>query len=143
MLLRLLNILTFPPKFIKINSDILSVVSINSSIKSSLFPSCLETADITLICWKGKRDLKDNYKPVRILPVLSKLHERSMWKQISEFFHFQHFLKSQCGFMKSQDTQQCILAMLEKWKRSMDSSGLLLLDLQTYLRHLTASTMSF
>ena len=86
MLLRLLNILTFPPKFIKINSDILSVVSINSSIKSSLFPSCLETADITLICWKGKRDLKDNYKPVRISPVLSKLYERSMWKQISEFF---------------------------------------------------------
>ena len=35
---------------------------------------------------KGKRDLKDNYRPVSILPVLSKLYERSMFKQISEFF---------------------------------------------------------
>ena len=39
-----------PTKIIKSNSDIFSdflYVSINSSIKSSLFPSCLKTADIT------------------------------------------------------------------------------------------------
>ena len=56
-----------PTKIIKNNSDIFSdflYVSINSSIKSSLFPSCLKTADIALIYKKGKRDLKDNYRPV-------------------------------------------------------------------------------
>ena len=80
---------------------------------------------------KGKRDLKDNYRPVSILPVLSKLYERSMFKQISEFFE-NIFSKNQCGFRKGHSTQQCLLAMLEKWKRSVDSGkafGALLTDL--------------
>ena len=78
-----------PTKIIKSNSDVFSdflYVSINSSIKSSLFQSCLKTANITPIYKKGKRDLKDNYRPVSILPVLSKLYARSMIKQISDFF---------------------------------------------------------
>ena len=106
-------------------------VSINSSINPSLFPSCLKTADITPIYKKGKKDLKDDYRPVSILLVLSKLHERSMFKQISEFVE-NIFSKNQCGFRKCHSTQKCLLAMLEKWKRSADSGkafGVLLTDL--------------
>ena len=43
-----------------------------------------------------------------------------MFKQISEFFG-SIFSKNQCGFRKDHSTQQCFLAMLEKWKRSVDS----------------------
>ena len=78
-----------PTKIIKRNSNIcidFLYVTINSLIKSSLFSSCLKTADITPISKKRKRDLKDNYRPVSILPILSKLSERSMFKKISEFF---------------------------------------------------------
>ena len=122
-----------PTKIIKSNSDIFSdflYVSINSSIKS-LFSSCLKTADITPIYKKGKRDLKDNYRPVNFTGVLSKLYERSMFKQISEFFE-NIFSKIQYGFRKGHSTQQCLLAMLEKWKRSVDigkAFGALLTDL--------------
>ena len=123
-----------PTKIIKSNSDIFTYfmyVSINSSIKSSLFPSCFKTADITSIYKRGKKDLKGNYRPVSILPVLSKLFERSMFKQISEFFE-NIFSKNQCGFRKGHSTQQCLLAILQKWKRSVDSGkafGTLLTDL--------------
>ena len=74
-------------KIIKSNlfSDFL-YVSINSSINSSLFPTCLKTAAITPIYKKDKEDWNDNYRPVSILPVLLKSYERSMFKQISEFF---------------------------------------------------------
>ena len=85
-----------------------------------MFPSCLKPADIKPIYRKGKRDLKDNYRPVSILPVLSKSHERSMFYQISKFFE-NIFSKNQCGFMKDHSTHQCLLAMLWKWKRSVDS----------------------
>ena len=51
---------------------------------------------------------------------MSKLYERSMLKQISEFF-VNIFSKNQCGFRKDDSTQQCVFAMLEKWKRSADS----------------------
>ena len=123
-----------PIKVIESNSGIFSdflYVSINSSIKSSLFPSCPKTAGITPVYKKEKKDLKDNYRPVSLLPVLSKLYERSMFKQISDFFK-NIFSKNQCGFRKGRSTQQYLLAMLEKWKRSVDNGkafGALLTDL--------------
>ena len=42
------------------------------------------------------------------------------------------FNKQQCGFRKGYNTQQCLLKMLEKWKRSVDGGkafGALLKDL--------------
>ena len=122
-----------PTKIIKSNSDIFSdflYVSINSSIESSLLSSSLKTADITPI-YKKDNYLKDNYRPVSILPVLSKLYERSIFNQISEVFE-NIFSKSQCRIRKGHSTQQCLLAMLEKWKRSVDGDkafGTLLTDL--------------
>ena len=41
------------------------------------------------------------------------------------------FNKEQCGFRKAYNTQQCLLKMLEKWKRSVDEGkvfGALLID---------------
>ena len=75
--------------------------------------------------------MKENYKPVSILPNLSKIFEKLMFKEISQFFD-KIFSKYQCGFRKGFSTQQRLLAMLEKWKRSIDngkSFGVLLTDL--------------
>ena len=77
-------------------------------------------ADVTPLHKKGKKDLKENYRPVSILPIFLKVFERSMFAQMSSFFV--NFLsKQQCGFRKGYSIQQCILALLEKWKRAVDS----------------------
>ena len=123
-----------PTKIIKENSDIFSSFiceSINNSIKSSIFPSCLKHADVTPLHKKCNKSLKENYRPVSILPTLSKVFERSMFKQMSSFFD-DIFSKYQYGFRKGFSTQQCLLALLEKWKRSIDRGkvfGALLTDL--------------
>ena len=65
--------------------DILST-SNKRSIKSSLFSSCLKFADVILLYKKRRKDAKQNYRPASILPTLSKIYERSMFKQISFFF---------------------------------------------------------
>ena len=123
-----------PTKIIKENSDIFSSFiceSINNSIKSSIFPSCLKHADVTPLHKKCNKSLKENYRPVSILPILSKVFERSMFKQMSSFFD-DIFSKYQYGFRKGFSTQQCLLALLEKWKRSIDRGkvfGALLTDL--------------
>ena len=86
-----------PTKIIKENSDIFGKVLcsfINDTIKSFTFQSCLKEADITPIHKKGK---KENYRPVSILPVLSKIFERIMFIQMSAFFE-DIFNKQQCGF---------------------------------------------
>ena len=78
-----------PTKINKENSDIFSIFiceSINSSIKSLIFPSYLKHADVTPLHKMCNKSLKENYRPVSILPVLSNIVERSIFKQISSFF---------------------------------------------------------
>ena len=89
-------------KIIKENSDIFSKFiceSINNSIKSSIFPSCLKHPDVTPLHKKCNKSLKENYRSVCILPILSKVFERSMFKQMSSFFD-DIFSKYQNGFRK-------------------------------------------
>ena len=80
---------------------------------------------------KGRKDAKQSYRPVTILPALSNIYERSMLKQMSSFCE-DIFSKHQCGFRKGFGTQQCLLTLLEKWKNAVDKSkmfGVLLTDL--------------
>ena len=121
-------------KIFKENSDIFEKVLcsfVNDSIKSFTFPSCLKEADVRPVHKKGKKDKKENYRPVSILPVLSKIFERITFMQMSASFE-DIFNKEQCGFRKGHNTQQCLLKMLGKWKRSVDEGkvfGALLTDL--------------
>ena len=97
-----------PTKIIKENSDIFSnfiCESINNSIKSSIFPSCLKHADITPLHKKCNESLKENYRPVSILPILSKVFEKSMFKQMPRFIFDDIFSKYQYGFRKGFSTQ--------------------------------------
>ena len=119
---------------IKQNPDIFSnfiCESINDSVKSSIFPSYLKHADVTPLHKRCNKSLKESYRPVSILPTLSKVFERSMFKQMSKFFD-DIFSKYQYGFRKGFSTQQCLLALLEKRKRSIERGkvfGALLTDL--------------
>ena len=105
--------------------------NINSSFKSSSFLSCLKMADVTPIHKKGKKDLKENFRPLNILPIFSKVFERSMFAQMSSFF-YKFLSKEQCGFWKGYITQECLSALLEKWEQTVHSGqifGALLTDL--------------
>ena len=78
--------------------------NISSSIKSSTFPSCLKSTDATSLHKKAKKDKNDNYRPVRILPILSKCFEKCMFSHMSAYFH-DVFSKYQYGFRKGYSTQ--------------------------------------
>ena len=105
--------------------------SFKGAIKTSNFSNCLKLADITPLHKKWRKDNKKNYRPVRILPALSKIFERTLFEQISVFFD--KFLSDQqCGFRKGYSTQPCLLNLLEKCKNCVDKGkafGALLTDL--------------
>ena len=123
-----------PTKIIKENADIFAdilLASFNDSVEKSNFPSSLKKANITPVSKKGDRNSKDNYRPVSILPNMSKILERCTFCQLYSFM-IEFLSKYQCGFHKSYSTQHCLLAMLEKWKSPVDkekSFGGLLEDL--------------
>ena len=91
----------------------------NQSIENSKFPSILKNTNITPEFKKGYRGSKENYRPVSILPVVSKTFEKLLCKQITIFMD-PLLSKYQCGFRKGYNAQHCLLAMLEKWKNAVD-----------------------
>ena len=123
-----------PTKLLVENSDILSpfITNIyNECTSKSEFPDSLKLADLTPTHKKTERTTKGNYRPVSILPPVSKVFERNMEEQISEYFD--KFLSpSLFGFHKGHSTQYCLIVMLERWKKAMDNGrlvGALLTDL--------------
>ena len=79
----------------------------------------MKLANFTPVFKKGARASKNNYRPVSILSILSKLFERLISKQLSELFE-NILSKLQCGFRKGYGAQHCILMMLETWKAATD-----------------------
>ena len=124
-----------PTKILKENADIFSdflFAYYNASVvKTSKFPSILTLADIIPVFKKGDKECKNNGRPVSVLPNVSKIFERIIFRQISNYI--ESFLsKYQCGFRKGYNTQYCLLFMLERWKRAVDNGnvfGILLTDL--------------
>ena len=103
----------------------------NQNTKNATFPNELKNADISPVYKKKDRHDKSNYRPVSILPLLSKPFERILYEQIDS--HTKDILlKYQGGFRKKVSSQHLLLAMFEKWKKVLDnggSCGALLVDL--------------
>ena len=78
-----------------------------SSIKCSLFPSCPKIGNVTPLHKNRRKDAKQINRLVSILPTLSKIHKRRMFKKISSLFE-DIFSKVQCAIRKSFIIQQCI-----------------------------------
>ena len=57
----------------------------NEPRKKYTFLSILKNANITPVFQKGYKGCKENYRPVSILPVISKLFEKLLCKQIAVF----------------------------------------------------------
>ena len=86
------------------------------------FSSQLKLADITPLHKKLETIKKENYRPVSLLPVVSKLFERLMQKQMTVYI--EKFLSPYlCGYRKGFNSQYALLAMIEKWKECLDKKG--------------------
>ena len=85
-----------PTKIIKDNKDLFSYF-ISASFNNAVNPNELKQADIKPIYKKESINEKENYRPVSILPNLSKIFERCMYDQLKD--HFDKLL----GFSSSSD----------------------------------------
>ena len=64
----------------------------------------------------------ENYRPVSILPAVSKIFERIMQKQMNGYT--ERFLSPfLCGYRKGCNSQYALLLTIEKWKKSLDNGG--------------------
>ena len=92
---------------------------INKCISKGEFPDKLKTANITPAFKRCDKHDKSNYRPISMLPILSKVYEKCLYKQIENYM--ENILSNfQCGFRKGFNTQQCLMGMTEKAKSIMD-----------------------
>ena len=123
-----------PTKIIKMNSDIFAnfiCLHLNYCIDTGEFPQKFKNADIIRVHKKNEKSDKTNYRLVSILPNLSKIYEKLIYDQLYDYFD-KILLPSQCVFRKGYSSQNCLLAMLENFKKSADDGnefGALLTDL--------------
>ena len=114
-----------PTKILKDNKDLFSYfisAYFNNAVNKGVFPNEPKQADVKSIYKKESRNKKQNYRPVRILPNLSKIFERCIYDQLKDRFD-KLLSKYQCEFRKAFSTQHCLLAMIEKLRKSLDSGG--------------------
>ena len=111
-----------PPLFIKDSSELFAVKienNFNVCVESCVFSTNQKHADVT-VYKKGDRNDKANYRPVSILPPMSKMFEKLLLYQINDYMD-PKLSKFLCGFRKGFSAQHCLIMLLEKWKRSVDS----------------------
>ena len=80
---------------------------------------------------KKDKTFVENYRPIGVLPTVSKIFERIMQRQISNYIgkFLSPFL---CGYRKGFSTQYALLTLIERWKFCLDKQGFagaLLMDL--------------
>ena len=78
---------------------------LNLCITNNVFPSSLKTAVITPVFKGGVRTLLSNYRPISVLPIISKLLETIMYNQLTMFIAEHDLLfENQFGFRAQHST---------------------------------------
>ena len=86
---------------------------------TSTFPNILKQAQV-IPAYKKKYPLdKHNYRPISILPVESKIYERSTNLQLSA--HFENFFNPFLGaFRQGLGCHYTLLRLVEDWRGALD-----------------------
>ena len=103
----------------------------NEILRAGNFPDKLKLANISPVFKKNNPLEKENYRPVSVLPIVSKFFERIMKKQVTLFTE-KRLSPYLCGYRKDFSTQQALTSLIERWKKILDqkgSRGAVLMDL--------------
>ena len=117
---------SIPTKILKSMADIVSIPltdCINSSVNNEVFPFALKYSEVSPVYKKDNKLSIKNYRPISILPVLSKVYERVIFDQLNSYFST-IFSPHLCGFRKGHSTQHALLRMSREWLECLDSSGI-------------------
>ena len=103
----------------------------NNSKNSAKYPVPLKVADVTPIPKTKEKTSFKQYRPVSLIPIISKLYERNMFDQISAYIE-KNLSPYLSGYRKGHSTEHCLMVMIETWKEALDrneAAGGILTDL--------------
>ena len=99
---------------------------INLSLKMQTIPTLWKIAKITPLFKSGNPDLPENYRPISVLPVLSKVLERAVHCQLSTYLEENFLLStSQYGFRKHRSTKLAATLLCDSLRQEMDDGKMI------------------
>ena len=126
-----------PAKFIKDGAPIIAkhlTSIINLSIKHGVFPTKSKIAKLKPLFKKGEKTEAKNYRPISLLPIISKVIEKVIHDQVQEYLHRNKLLYVyQSGFRPNHSTDSCLSQltnMILKGAEKKKHTGMILIDLQ-------------
>ncbi len=94
---------------------------INQMISTGIFPDKLKIAKVTPIYKKDDETMFTNYRPISLLPSLSKIFEKVIFKQLYNFFKEKNlFYNAQYGFRDGHSTELAALELVDRITIDMD-----------------------
>ena len=95
-------------------------------MQTGLFPSEWKSAKITPIHKSGSRsNFDDNYRPISVLPAISKVMEMVVHNQVMDFFNENKLLsKNQFGFRPKMSTELAAVKFIDEIRMSVDEGNL-------------------
>ena len=97
---------------------------INKCISIKSFPDKLKVADVIPVFEKEDPNNKANYRPICLLPIISKILERVFFEQVEKLS--EKILSPKLrGFRKGHSTQHTLLDLLKNWQKTLDKSGVI------------------
>lgn len=125
------------PRILKMAAEIVCptlLELINICITTGQFPDDLKIAKLMPIHKGGSTDDPSNYRPISILPVISKLVEKHVTKHLFGFLNKYKLLhKSQSGFRKHHSCNTALINLVDKWLKAIDKGeivGAIFFDLK-------------
>ena len=95
---------------------------INQSLNTCIFPDKLKIAKITPIHKQNDKTQADNYRPISLLPAISKIIEQAIFNQITTYFNTNKlFHNNQYGFRKEHSTELAALEVIDRITCNMDN----------------------
>lgn len=96
-------------------------IMINQSINTGIFPDRLKQAKVIPIHKKDNKNIISNYRPISILPALSKVFEKVLFQQLNEHFENNGLLsKHQYGFRTQRNTEMAALELVDNLTKLLD-----------------------
>ena len=106
------------PSAVKLSTPYISSILaylINCSLNDGLFPDILKLARVTPIYKEGDNSLLENYRPISVLNIFSKVYETVIKTRLNEFFDkYNIFYKKQFGFRRNHSTYMPIVSLVDQ-----------------------------
>lgn len=126
-----------PSRLLKVAAVVIapSLTTIFSrSIATSTFPEEWKLAKVTPIYKKGERKDPSNYRPISVIPVISKIFEKIVYDQLYDYLNKYDILAvNQSGFRNLHSTVTALIEATDKWSLELDQgrfNGIVFIDLQ-------------